>query len=392
VFELAPMQATEIRQSGLVEVGIEPDGRWRLTGDSRIGVAVGPTWEVRVHPRIEVGQLYFLLGYAADPKGWSDQQASFDPDDDLFQAISSGFAWHASRALEQGVLRGYVQVDERRQGLRGRIRFGDQIARGAGLPIPVEVTYDDYTTDIAENRILKSAAHTLLRFPRLPQQARRGLLQLRATLDEVALLDRPREVTMPLRTRLNERYRLALRLAQLILRGGSLQATAGPTASIAFVFDMNSVFEDFLSIALTEAFEPHGGDVTLQHLDVLDVGGGVSIRPDVVWRVAATLRAVIDAKHKELGAGGMPKAADAYQMLAYCTSLGMRRGYLVYAKNGGAAPRDLMVRNANCQICVRAVDISKPPPVLLAEIEALAGEIATQREGAVEETVALSAA
>ena len=98
----------------------------------------------------------FLLGYAADPRGWRSSIASFGHERDFFSAIASGFAHHAYRALEPAPLRGYVTVDERSPTLRGRLRVADQMART--LPLPLEITYDDYTIDIPENRMLRGAS------------------------------------------------------------------------------------------------------------------------------------------------------------------------------------------------------------------------------------------
>lgn len=374
--DLSHVEAAAIRDTGLVDVAAEPEqGRWRLDSSSRVGVATGPTWELRVQPRIAVPQLLFLLAYALDPDGWKDQEADFATEDRLFDAIADGFSRHALRSIEQGLLRGYLNVDERLRTVRGRIRFGDQIARSATLPLPVEVSYDDYTADILENRILKSATVTLLRLPRVPGLARRRLLKLRAVLDEVTALDRPHEVQLPTFTRLNNRYRSALRLAQLILRASSLKTERGPVASVAFSFDMNRVFEDFLSTALREAFRAHGGEVRSQARSALDHEGRLPIRPDVTWWVGGVPRAVVDAKHKQLRATGGP-GEDAYQMLAYCTALDLQRGYLVYAADSGAQVGDLAVRNTLCEICVRTVDIRESPDSLLRQVADLAAEIA----------------
>ncbi|HET8863647.1 MAG TPA: hypothetical protein VFM94_10395 [Solirubrobacterales bacterium] len=377
--ELSHAEAAAIRESELVEVAAAPGpNRWRLISDSRVGVALGPSWELRVNPRLTVARLFFLLAYATDPSGWRDRRADFESEPGLLDAIASGFSWHALRAVELGLLRGYVGVEERLHAVRGRVRFGDQIARSAGLPLPVEVAYDEYTPDVAENRMLKSATVALLRLPRVPPLARRRLLELRAVFDDVAPLARPREAELPRFTRLNERYRPALCLARLILRSASLAASAGPLASTSFVFDMNRVFEDFLSTAMKEALRPHGGEVRAQVGRSLDVAGRVPIRPDLTWHAGGALRAVIDAKHKSVEQRTAP-AADAYQMLAYCTALGLRRGYLVYAGDGvGVA--DLSIRNSNCEICVRAVDISRPPEELLGQVAELSGEVV--REGA----------
>jgi 5-methylcytosine-specific restriction enzyme subunit McrC len=375
--ELTHAEAAGIREAGLVEVLAEPGpGRWRLKSDARIGVAVGSGWELRVTPRIEVPRLLFLLGYASDPRGWKRDSADFEAAPQLFDAIANAFSTHALRVVEQGLLRGYVQIDERLRGIRGRIRFGDQISRSA-LPIPVEVSYDDYTADIAENRILKAATVALLRLPRVPPPARRRLLKLRAVLDEVALPDRPRELEPPRPTRLNERYRPALRLAHLILRSSSLGAAAGPIAAVAFAFDMNRVFEDFLSISLREAMRPHGGEVRFQAGTVLDERGRVPIRPDVTWFAAGSPRAVVDAKHKALDSSSPPNQ-DVYQLLAYCTALRLPRGYLVYAKQGAEKIGEIEIRNADCKVCVRTVDLELEPDALLGQVARLGAEIAAR--------------
>src|SRR5690348_13308332 len=231
VAELSHDQAAELSPLDLVDVVALPHGgSWLLIGNSRIGVATGNGWELRVRPRLDIPKLFFLLAYAADPDGWKDESAEFAFEPDLLDAVASGFSWHALTALERGILRGYVHLDERLVSIRGRVRFGDQIARSANLPLPVEVSYDDYIEDIIENRMLKSATLALLRLPRLPDLARKRLLKLRGLLDDVSVVDRPREVSMPALTRLNERYGPALHLAQLILHASSIDAPKGPLA------------------------------------------------------------------------------------------------------------------------------------------------------------------
>lgn len=374
VCELTHEEAAAIGEAGLVEVRAEPSpGRWRLVGDARVGVAVGASWEVRVRPRLAVPQLLFLLGYAIDPKGWRDQRADFEAAEDLFDAVANGFARHAFLLLERGLLRGYVEVEDRLPSLRGRVRFADQIARSA-LPLPIEVSYDDFTVDVAENRLLKTAAQALLRLPRVPDLARLRLLKLRALLEEVSLEPRPREAVLPEFTRLNEHYRPALLLARLILRSSSIAGARGPIAAVSFVFDMNRVFEDFISVALREALAPRGGEVLLQRPARLDRDDRIEIRPDVTWLRAGRVLAAIDAKHKTIAAGGIPNE-DAYQMLAYCTALGLERGYLVYAKDAGYGPGEVAVRNSTCRILVRTLDLEAEPDALLDQVIELAAEV-----------------
>lgn len=374
--ELTHDQAAELAGLDLVDVVARPHGDyWVLVANSRIGVASGSGWELRVRPRLAVPKLFFLLAYSADPDGWKDESAEFAFERDLLDAIASGFSWHALGALERGVLRGYVRIDEALTGIRGRVRFGDQIARSANLPLPVEVSYDDYIENVIENQMLKTAAIALLRLPRLPGLARKRLLKLRALLDDVSLIERPREVTMPPLTRLNERYGPSLRLAELILHASSIDAPKGQLVATAFVFDMNKIFEDFVSVALREAMQPFGGEVRAQWSGWLDQERQLGIRPDITWWSGSTCFAVVDAKYKALQLKGMPNA-DAYQMLAYCTALDLPHGFLVYAKDSEQASRSHEVRNSDCVIEIKTLDVESEPEPLLRQVDALAREIA----------------
>jgi 5-methylcytosine-specific restriction enzyme subunit McrC len=374
--ELSHDQAAELAGLGLVDVVAEPHSdAWVLVGDSRIGVAVGNGWELRVKPRIAVPKLFFLLAYATDPKGWKDESAEFAFEPDLMDAVASGFSLHALLALEHGILRDYVRVDERLTTIRGRIRFGDQIARNASLPLPVDVSFDEYTEDIVENQMLKTASVALLRLSRVPDLARKRLFKVRGLLDSVSLIDRPREAKTPPLTRLNQRYGSALHLAELILRASSIDTSKGPVAAAAFIFDMNKALEDFVTAALREALQRFGGVVRAQWSGTLDHQRRLGIRPDITWWSGPSCLAVADAKYKALEFKGMPNA-DAYQMLAYCTALGLERGYLVYANDGGEERRSYNVRNRDCVIEVRTLDVELEPDPLLEGVQTLAVEIA----------------
>jgi 5-methylcytosine-specific restriction endonuclease McrBC regulatory subunit McrC len=87
---------------------------------------------------------------------------------------------------------------------------------------------------------------------------------------------------------------------------------------------MNEVFESFVYTALREALSRYGGDIRHHAIDHLDAAEeAFRVEPDITWWSGGRCRAVIDAKYKSLvGAKTMPNA-DAYQMLAYCITLGI---------------------------------------------------------------------
>lgn len=382
VVELTPDQASAISESELAHVLVDsPPDRWRLVADSHVGVVKTDEFDLRVSPKLAIPQLMFLLSYAADPRGWRDVGPTFSTEDDLFTAVASAFAVHAERALAPAPIRGYVRVEDRSTTLRGILRMGDQIARWPAQPIPLEIAYDDFTADVAENRLVRGAAELLLRMPLLPFHVRRRLLRIRGQLEDVAPTPPGSSVPAPPITRLNMRYRSVLALAELILRGSSISTRAGAVTGISFVFDMNTVFEDFLSVALKRVIERHGGRLDLQfRREHLDLQKTIRLIPDLTWWKGWSCRAVLDAKYKRLTDQRFPNA-DAYQMLAYCTALGLDRGYLVYAKDAEETDRTYTIKNAGKVIHVRAIDVEKPPAGVLAEVYDLADAVVTAAVG-----------
>jgi 5-methylcytosine-specific restriction enzyme subunit McrC len=373
---LSADQAVAIEQAELADVVPGPTaGTWYVRTGSKVGVVLGDDWELRVRPHLSVPGLMFLLGYSRDQRGWRRDIAEFEEEDDLLAAIASGFSWHAIWALERGALRGYIRHDERRHDLRGRVLFGEQLSRG-GLPLPVHLTYDEFTEDVLENRILRTATQLLLRLQRVPIDARRRLLRIRALLEHVPPLSEWRGVTAPPPNRLNERYAPALRLAELVLSSASLSLERGATRSTTFVFDMNKVFEDFVTVAFREAMRPYGGQVRDQVTPYsLDEDHELKLKPDLSWWNDGRCLAVLDAKYKAIDDGVM-KHPDAYQMLAYCTAYNLRRGYLVYAKDSGLQPRTHVVRHSDHEIVVIAVDVEAERAELTSSIRELAACVA----------------
>ncbi|MET3719219.1 5-methylcytosine-specific restriction endonuclease McrBC regulatory subunit McrC [Arthrobacter sp. UYEF21] len=258
--------------------------------------------------------------------------------------------------------------------IRGRLDVAAQIGRRAGLPLPAEVSYDDYTVDVAENRLLLSAARTLLTVPRIPESDRQSLRKLLLKFDGVAAIARGSALPEIQFTRLNAHYRPAVVLAQIILRHGSLEQPSGKVRARAFLFDMWEVFEDFVSVALREAMGSSDGRIDLQYTGKhLDVGAKVSLRPDIVWHNDNVVLAVLDAKYKAEKNKRFPNA-DLYQMLAYCTRFKMKVGHLIYAK---AENDELLheIDGADIHIFSHALDLEARPENLLQQVQNLATKI-----------------
>jgi 5-methylcytosine-specific restriction enzyme subunit McrC len=259
--------------------------------------------------------------------------------------------------------------------LRGRLLESSQLARHHGLPLPLEIRHDEFTVDIPENQILRTACERMLYVPRVPAPTQARLRRLLREFGDVTTLHPGDEIPAWQPTRLNARYQVALRLAELVLTATSVEHSVGTVAVNGFLLAMPQLFEDFVTVALREALEAtYGGKVIGQSRDHhLDKDDRVPLRPDILWHVGGQAVAVADAKYKAEKPAGYPNA-DLYQLLAYCTVLDLKVGHLIYAK-GNEHPVSHIVRSAGTEIICHALDLSQPPDTLLAEARTLARHI-----------------
>jgi 5-methylcytosine-specific restriction enzyme subunit McrC len=222
-----------------------------------------------------------------------------------------------------------------------------------------------------ENRLLRTALRRMAVVPRLPDGLSARLHRLDRRLDGVRPLPPGGPVPSWRPNRLNQRYVPALRLAGLVLRHQSVEPGPGGLDMAAFVVDMAKVFEDFVGTALREALVPYPGETRCQYPGHLDVDQRVPIRADVVHLVDGRAVAIFDAKYKTERVGtGIGRPEDMYQVLAYCTAFGARRGYLLYA-SGDVQVRD-RVANTGVEIHHYPLDLAQPPEQLLGRVAALA--------------------
>ncbi|HMS73999.1 5-methylcytosine restriction system specificity protein McrC [Gordonia sp. (in: high G+C Gram-positive bacteria)] len=375
--QLTPDEYVALLGSPLVDVTptlIEGVFTVRAAANKVGALAVGDL-QIVVRPKItDLNRLIFLLGYAQKPGIWRDDPVHLTTEDDLFPALAEAFSRLATHATAQGLLQGYRTVTDSLPVLRGRVLAGEQTTRHYGFAVPLAVEYDEFTTDIAENQLLLAATLRMLRVAGITTTARRRLQRLHLAFAEVTPPSRgvPTPAWRP--TRLNARYVNALRLAEVILAAQSFEHHAGDLAVSGYVFDMWRIFEDFVCTALGEAMANRGQRTATQHRIYLDIDDRVAMRPDLLcFDSTHNAIAAIDAKYKAEKPEGFPDA-DLYQMLAYCTALGLSRGHLIYAK-GNEQPTVHTVRRAGVTIHCHALDLSLTPPELLGRINGLAASI-----------------
>lgn len=349
-----------------------------LTAGSTIGTAAAKDLSVEIQPKVAIERVLFLVSHSLGLAKW-DEQAQFlsSAHESLVEAMVHVFEVHLGRALRRGVLQGYRSEDAALMGVRGRIRFDEQIRKHFGVPLPLEVRFDEFTEDILENRLLRAAIAQLGRLRLRREQSRLTLRRFEKLLEQVELTSfEAMNVPPVVYTRLNEHYRSAVEWARIILKNASFETQHGEAAAAAVLFDMNSVFEEFVRTALREELRlsskyfPNGRTAASLFLDA---NRQVSLEPDLSWWLHGRCRFVGDVKYKRVYASGV-KHPDLYQLLAYTVAAELHHGLLIYAAGEGS-PTDHEVSSISRHLHVRSVDLSGSINNLLAEIRQLAALI-----------------
>ena len=364
-----------------VERVVGTENRYRLRPGSTVGAVEIGDLSVLIEPKIGIPQVLSLACYAIGKVKFQHEDFGFQEEYALPDALAIALTYHARRAFARGLLHGYLTEEEALYTVRGRIRFDEQLRRRFGVPLPVEVRYDEFTDDVLANRLVKAAAYRLGRARLRSARARRELGWLAAMLEEVSLVDFPPKDVPSIRyDRLNEHYRGVVELSRLILRHGEFETGRGAVRASGFLMDMNVVFQEFVTEALRDDLGVSPQSFGERYIDSLDCEKHIRLKPDLTWRNGSQYVFVCDAKYKKIVHDRIPNA-DLYQLLAYVTALDLPGGLLIYAQDE-AEPREYRVRNGGKRLEVAALDLSGTLDDALIRIKGLARKVLALRDEA----------
>ena len=369
-----PVAERDALREHLRSLTIEPatgtEGEYTLTPGSTVGAVDVGGLSVLIEPKIGIPQLLSLVCYVNGVKPLPEEFDFFERNA-LPDALALALASHARRAFSRGLVHGYRTEEEALHTVRGRIRFDEQIRRRFGMPVPVEVRYDEFTDDILANRLVKAAVRRLGGMRLRSPKARRGLGWVAGTLDNISPVEfPPRNVPEVRFDRLNEHYRGVVSLSRLVLRHSAFESGRGAVRASGFLVDMNVLFQEFVTVALRERLALSGGAFGER---TINKGDRVHLRPDLVWRYGSSCLFVGEAKYKRIEDGRAPNA-DLYQLLAYVTALDLPGGMLIYAQ-GEEEPVVHEVRYSGKRLEVAALDLSGSLEQVLDRVGGLAGKV-----------------
>jgi 5-methylcytosine-specific restriction enzyme subunit McrC len=333
--------AAASRLAGRGGGGVLDHGRNALRARGVVGVIAAGGIVLEILPKIDVPgiegdqaigsirrRLVHMLAVALDLKIDAGQVSALDwQRETLLEILIRLFSVKLVDAVRQGMPRRYVEHADDLPVLRGRLNVTRQFTALAVEPSRLACRYDALTPDIALNRIMKAAVTRLSRVARTTDNQRRlrELAFAYAHISDVpAAALRWDDVVLD---RTNERWRELLNLARLLLGERFQTTSAGGSNGFSLLFEMNTLFEEYVARMLKRALADTDLRVVRQGgriycLKTEDQRQVFQTRPDILVKRGDAVLQVIDTKWKRIAAliddpkRGVSQA-DVYQMMAY---------------------------------------------------------------------------
>ncbi len=295
--------------------------------------------------RISRKNLFSMLSFSGLIPLYKSEMSSYNQEKDFFEFLVSLFLKDLEKALIAQLNREYIVVEDNLPVVRGKINLNNEIKK---LPIKKHVfscIYDEFSPDNSLDQILKASLKKIREICKYEENRKRAD-SLYNMMDEVSeKIITPHDFSRIHITRLNENYSAILEFCSLILFGNMYSPEAGERKFYAILFDMNLVYERYITKLLRNTF-PDTYQFHYQELLRLasDTKETAQIErkkrelyPDIIVKLvdqSVTKNVgIIDTKYKlSLARDRGISNADIYQMIAYCIASDTDLAILLYPR------------------------------------------------------------
>lgn len=216
---------------------------------STVTIEILPKTENSEVPETDRMSLVEMLALCYSTKLYGVNAARLaDGSQTMLDVFICAFCDEAFTQIRKGVIRRYVEVEGNLPVLRGRLDMTQHLRLNMIDKTQFYCRYDELQTDNRYNRILKYTFRVLERLT-VQRETRKHLQNLLGLFDKVQeSIYAANDIDRLTFDRLTERYRPLFNLAKLFLENSypDVKATPPKQHSIAFLVDMNALFEEYL--------------------------------------------------------------------------------------------------------------------------------------------------
>lgn len=252
---------------------------------------------------------------------------------DIYVAL---FLEEIEMLLHRGLVKKYKQQEGNLYALKGKIKFAKHLAYNAAHQERFYTTHQIYDKDNLPNQILAKALKTVAKITQNPT-LKDHIVRLKLAFPEMEDVQVSAQTFQYLKpTRQQLAYQNALRLAEMILLNFSPDVQSGRQDVWAILFDMNQLFEEYITRNLFQNISEKFDVKTQIHRTFWRTSHTkLAIKPDIILasQTEPSEKIILDTKWK-VPPIDKPNSQDIYQMFAYCQHFQAHKGYLVYPTAG----------------------------------------------------------
>lgn len=353
-----------------------------LNPQQYVGVARMPSGvTLDLLPKVDLYNVMWMIAEVERLEGVSferlDQEVPIRTFDDILEPIARAFVEQVEHLIDRGLYRTYIEQEDNLTAIRGRIDFREDLNRNVILRHRTYCRFTEYSWDVPENQVIRQVVHLLARWGFSTRLTDR-LIALDRQMEDISRSHMTAaEISRFHYSRQSDHYRSIHRFCRLFLDGFSLSEAVGTTGFNGFLMDMNKLFENFVAIKLDAAIARLQSHMQLgrQRSFPLFHAHSNAINPDLVLESHGEVSLVADTKYKRRSAAdGTP--TDYYQLITYCTVLGLQHGVIIYPRHESDVDSKLMVTGSNITIHELSIDLHCSQEEITAAFNAIAWRLA----------------
>jgi len=262
----------------------------------------------------------------------------------LLEIFISMFLDEVSKLIKIGIKSDYVELEDNLKFLKGKLKISEQIRKNIVHKERFYVCYQEFSTDRAENRLIKSTLEFLYRCSKSSKN-QRLIREYLFVFDEISSSsDINADFNRLKLNRQTKHYEQALLWSKIFLQNKSFSPYKGSEIAFALLFDINKLFESYVGNFIKKKFL----DAKLQHSGkhLIEKPRGFMLKPDIFIRHQKR-NYIADTKWKIVKSKDDISQADLYQLYAYGKKYECNKLYLIYPRISGADQKAMKFRYEN---------------------------------------------
>ena len=283
----------------------------------------------------------------------------------IFEIFIRMFVDEVFYIVKRGLKCDYETIHSNESVFKGKMVFAGQIKYNYAHKERSFVEYDEFNTNRAENKILKSTLKYLYKSTTSSKNKSDIKTLLSAFSDVDESKDYQTDFSKIVPDRKTTDYQTALLWSKVFLMGKSFTSFSGSNVAFALLFPMETLFESYIAVQLKKMLGNSGYTLSAQDktYHLFDDPKKFLMKPDIVIKNKALERVfVLDTKWKVLSdakANYGISQADMYQMYAYQKKYTSENVTLLYplTENVDGEKDIRFISNDGTEIKIRFVDL-----------------------------------